>query len=350
MTTAGPLPTPALRGRASSRPTMHDVAAYAGVSHKTVSRVVNGDPYVSEEMLDRVTKAIDAVGYRRNEFARQLRRGSTNTISIVMEDVSDPFYSVVTRAAEEVAAAREVFLIAASSEGDPARAARLVTTFNGRQVEGQILTPTEGIEDEGLATELRMGAPLVFIDRPVPGLEADTVLADNAGGTRLATEHLLAHGHRRIAYLGDNPSLFTAQERLSGYRSALTDAGLDVDERLIHLGAPDVAEIDAALAEMLALEPAPTALITGNNRVTHAALRSSHRVLQRLALVGFDDFELADVLEPPVTVVAQDASGMGRRAAELLFERIAGEDRPAQTIVLPARLIERGSGERRPTP
>ncbi|MPV49544.1 MULTISPECIES: LacI family DNA-binding transcriptional regulator [unclassified Pseudactinotalea] len=327
---------------------MHDVAAFAGVSHKTVSRVVNGDPYVSDDMLARVTAAIDAVGYRRNEFARQLRQGSTNTISFVMEDVSDPFYSVVTRAAEEVAAAREVFLVAASSEGDPARAVGLVNTFNGRQVEGQLLTPTEGIESEGLATELRMGAPLVFIDRPVRGLEADTVLADNAGGTRLATEHLLAHGHRRIAYLGDNPSLYTARERASGYRAALEAAGAGVDERLIHLGTPNVAEVDAVLARLLDLDPAPTALITGNNRLTHAALRTGRRILQRLALVGFDDFELADVLDPPVTVVAQDASGMGRRAAELLFDRIAGDSRPPENVTLPVRLIERGSGERPP--
>ncbi len=348
MTASKPLSPPSIRTRGTGRPTMHDVAAHAGVSHKTVSRVVNGDPYVSEEMLAKVTASIEVVGYRRNEFARQLRRGSTNTISIVMEDLSDPFYSVVTRAAEEVAAEHEFFLITASSEGDPARAARLVTTFNGRQVEGQILTPTEGIESEGLETELRMGSPLVLIDRPVPGIEVDTVLADNAGGTRLAVEHLLAHGHRRIAYLGDQPSLYTAQERLAGYRAGLEAAGVEVDDRLIHLGTPDVEEIDAALAEMLALTPAPTALLTGNNRTTHAALRTGRRILHRLALVGFDDFELADVLDPPVTVVAQDASGMGRRAAELLFERIAGTDRPAQTVVLPARLIERGSGERPP--
>jgi LacI family transcriptional regulator len=179
----------------------------------------------------------------------------------------------------------------------------------------------------------------------MPGLEVDTVLADNRAGAASGTAHLLRQGHRRIGYLGDAPDIFTASERLEGYRQAMAEAGCPVDASWIAMGRPDPLELRFALTRMLG-GPAPvTALMCGNNRTTVAVLRELAWRQECPALVGFDDFELADLLAVPVTVVAQDPVLMGRTAAELLFRRLRGEPAPAQHILIRTRLIPRGSGE-----
>ncbi|MGI5273954.1 LacI family DNA-binding transcriptional regulator [Nonomuraea sp. CA-218870] len=322
------------------RPTMKDVASAAGVALKTVSRVVNGEPGVHPATADRVRAAIDRLGYSRNESARVLRRGRTSTVGLVIEDVADPFYAGLGRAVESVAAAHGCLLLSASSSEDPAREHELVRAFCARRVDGLIVVPA-GADHSYLRPELDAGTPAVFVDRPPgPGLDVDTVLADNAGGAALATRHLLAHGHRRIAFLGDQPTIFTAARRLHGYRTAL---GRLYDERLVSMRAPTLDSVREALDRMLALDRPPTALFTGNGRLTVTALR----VLagRPTALVGFDDFELADLLRPAVTVVAQDPARMGRVAAELLFRRLSGDGGPAEHPVLPVALVRRGSGE-----
>jgi len=173
------------------------------------------------------------------------------------------------------------------------------------------------------------------------------VLSDNAGGAAQGVAHLIRHGHRRIAFLGDSPAIFTARERLRGYRDALAAAGLPYDEALVSMGRPDPQRVRAALAAMAALPDPPTALFTGNGLITTHVLRAlaARPGPDRPALVGFDDLELADLLTPGVTVVAQDPAGLGRTAAELLFRRLAGNRGPAQRVLLPTRLIVRGSGE-----
>lgn len=319
---------------------MKDVASAAGVALKTVSRVVNGEPGVRPATADRVRAAIERLGYSRNESARVLRGGRTSTIGLVIEDVADPFYAGLGRAVEDVAAAHGCLLLSGSSNEDPARERELVRTFCARRVDGLIVVPA-GDDHSYLRPELDAGTPAVFADRPPgPGLDVDTVLADNAGGAALATRHLLARGHRRIAFLGDDPAIFTAARRLHGYRDAL---GHLYDERLVAMRSPAPESVRADLERMLALERPPTALFTGNGRLTVTALRALTG--RRMALVGFDDFELADLLRPAVTVVAQDPAGMGRVAAELLFRRLAGDTGPSEHPLLPVRLIERGSGE-----
>ncbi|WP_436838819.1 LacI family DNA-binding transcriptional regulator [Nonomuraea cavernae] len=323
------------------RPTMKDVASAAGVALKTVSRVVNGEPGVNPATAKRVRDAIDRLGYSRNESARVLRRGRTSTVGLVIEDVADPFYSALSRAVEDVAIRHGCLLLTGSSGEEPARERELVRTFCARRVDGLIVVPASG-DHSYLRPELDAGTPAVFVDRPPgPGLDVDTVLSDNAGGARLATRHLIAHGHRRIAFLGDHPSIFTAARRLDGHRAAL---GRLFDERLVSMRPPSLDTARADLDRMLALDRPPTALFTGNGRLTVTALRALGG--RPLALVGFDDFELADLLSPGVTVVAQDPGGMGRRAAELLFRRLSGDDGPSEHHELPVRLIPRGSGER----
>ncbi|MFG3440094.1 LacI family DNA-binding transcriptional regulator [Nonomuraea sp. NPDC047897] len=322
------------------RPTMRDVASAAGVALKTVSRVVNGEPGVHPGTAERVREAIERLGYSRNESARVLRRGRTATVGLVIEDVADPFYSALGRAVEDVTTAHGCLLLSGSSGEDPARERELIRTFCARRVDGLIVVPA-GEEHSFLRPELDAGTPAVFVDRPPgPGLDVDTVLCDNDGGARLATRHLLAHGHRRIAFLGDRPSIYTASRRLHGYRAAL---GRLFDERLVSMRAPAPRDVRADLDRMLALDSPPTALFTGNGRLTTTALRALDG--RPMALVGFDDFELADLLRPGVTVVAQDPASMGRLAAELLFRRLSGDGGPAEHLSLPVRVIPRGSGE-----
>ncbi|WP_239123043.1 LacI family DNA-binding transcriptional regulator [Sphaerisporangium siamense] len=338
----------------SRRPTMNDVAATAGVALKTVSRVVNDEPGVNAATADRVRQAIALLGYRRNEGARDLRRGRTASIGLVIEDVADPFYSGLSRAVEDVALGNGSLVFTGSSGEDPGRERELVLAFCARRVDGLIIVPA-GADHGYLVPELTAGIRVVFADRPAgPGLDVDTVLCDNAGGAGAGTAHLIAHGHRRVAFLGDNPAIFTAGERLRGYREALAGAGLPYDPALVAMGTTEQARVHADLARLLALPDPPTAVFTGNGRVTVTALRALESLGPRpsatggLAIVGFDDFELADLLTPAVTVVAQDPAGLGRTAADLLFRRLAGDAAPPERLRLPTRLIPRGSGELRP--
>nr|WP_204286734.1 LacI family DNA-binding transcriptional regulator [Microbispora amethystogenes] len=345
------------------RPTMNDVAAAAGVALKTVSRVVNDEPGVNAATALRVKAAIDRLGYRRNDGARTLRRGRTASIGLVIEDAADVFYSSLSRAVEETALHHGCLLFTGSSQEDAARERDLVLAFCARRVDGLIIVPA-GTDHTYLAPEFEAGTRAVFADRPPgAGCEADVVLSDNAGGARAGAAHLIAHGHRRIAFLGDLPRIFTAAERLRGYREALAAAGLPYDEGLVAMGPADPARLRADLARLLRAADPPTALLTGNGRTTVETLRALASItgsatgafvegvrpgLGGLALVGFDDFELADLLG--VTVVAQDPARLGRTAADLLFLRLAGDDGPVTRFELPTRLIPRGSGERPPPP
>jgi LacI family transcriptional regulator len=338
---------------------MNDVAAAAGVALKTVSRVVNNEPGVNTATAERVQAAIDRLGYRRNDGARTLRQGRTASIGLVIEDVADPFYSGLSRAVEDVALRHDYLVFTGSSGESPTRERDLVLAFCARRVDGLIIVPA-GDDHEYLTPELDAGIAAVFADRPPgDGPEADTVLCDNSGGSRAGVHHLIAHGHRRIAFVGDSPSIFTAAERLNGYRQALSAAGLPYEERLVAMGPGEQARIQADVERILSSPEPPTALFTGNGQITVATLRAlasftppgvrhggSAEDLARPALVGFDDFELADVLK--ITVVAQDPAGLGRTAAELLFRRLSGDEGPPRRVELPTRVVDRGSGEVRP--
>jgi LacI family transcriptional regulator len=324
---------------------MKDVAQAAGVSLKTVSRVVNGESGVGAGTAGRVTEAITALGFRRNDLARSLRSAHASaTLGLIIEDLANPFYSTIARAVEEVARRRGFIVITASSEESAERERELMATLLSRRVDGLLVVPAA--RDHGyLRPELAMGVQVVFLDRPPGGLEADTVLLDNAGGARAGVEHLLAQGHRRIGLIGDPPELYTLAERVKGYRAALAARGVEFDETLLRLGAHDVAQAELSARSLLQLPDPPTAIFAANNRVSVGALRALKAVGARLALVGFDDFELADMLPVPVTVVRHDPAELGRRAAELLFARLDGDGGAPQTVILQTELVVRGSGE-----
>jgi LacI family transcriptional regulator len=331
----------------STRPTMRDVASRAGVSLKTVSRVINGEAGVAVATAARVADAIDDLGFQRNDLARSLRQGvSSSTLGLVIEDVANPFYSAIAQAVEAAARERGFLLITASCEEDPDRERELVQALLRRRVDALLLVPASR-DHAYLVRETAGGTPVVFLDRPPVGLEADTVLLDNFGGARAAVEHLLAHGHRRIAVVGDTDELFTAAERLAGYRHALEAAGVPVLDELIRLGTHDAAQAESVVHDLLALPPdrRPTALFAGNNRNAIGALRALRTASHRIALVGFDDFELADLLALPSTVVRHDSQQMGAHAAALAFARLDGGAHPPRRVVVPTELIVRGSGE-----
>jgi LacI family transcriptional regulator len=336
-----------------ARPTMRDVAALSGVAVKTVSRVMNDVPTVAPELAERVRKAAEMLGYRPNLTASSLRRGAgrTATIGLLLEDVSNPFSAALLRAVEDDARARGVQVLIGSLDEDPDRERELARTLIDRQVDGLIVVPA-GQDQSYLVAESRLGVCTVFLDREPRLFSADAVVSDNRGGAITAVEHLLAAGHRRIGYLGDRQTIATAVQRFEGYERAMERAGYAIDAQLIAHNLRTLADARRATMEMMAAPKPPTALFTSQNLVTIGAATALHQLgLQhRVALVGFDDFALSDVLEPGVTVIAQDATGMGRWAAQLLFARRAGDDSPPRTHVVPTKLVPRGSGELRPPP
>jgi LacI family transcriptional regulator, galactose operon repressor len=212
-----------------------------------------------------------------------------------------------------------------------------------RRVDALLIVPAA--PDHRYLEDAGFGQRAVFLDRPPAGTEADTVLIDNAAGARQAVAHLLAHGHRRIAFVGDSRRLYTARERLQGYRRALADAGVEHDPELVALDNSTSQAATTAVGRLLALPRTrrPTAVFGGNNRCTVGALHALGRRRRSVGLVGFDDFELADLLE--VSVVRTDPYRLGQLGAGLAFARLDGDSRRAQRVVVAVELVPRGSGE-----
>jgi LacI family transcriptional regulator len=331
---------------------MRDVAALAGVSLKTVSRVINREPGVSPDLTARVTRAIEQLDFRPNLAASSLRRsdGRTASVGVILEDIANPYSAAVHRAVEDVARAHGLIVFAGSVDEEPERERLLASAFIARRVEGMIVIPT-GEDQSYLANELRAGMAIVFVDRPPMHLDADVVLSSDREGAAAGVRHLISSGHRRIAFLGDLTSIRTARERHAGYVDALVSSGIELDPVLVRrdLHSSDLAQ--AAATDLFALDPAPTAVFASQNLITVGVLRAMRpqRLERRIALVGFDDVPLADLLEPGVTVVAQDPSRIGQIAAETLFRRLAGDRGPTARHIVDTTLIQRGSGELPPS-
>jgi LacI family transcriptional regulator len=324
------------------------VAALAGVGTKTVSRVINNEPNVSLNMRERVERAIAVLKFEPHLGAGTLRRGNRKTyaIGLLTDSVDNPFSAAVDRAVENVAMLHNTAVFAASSDDDPTREQTLIQAFTRRRVDGLILTMTRS--DHGyLQHEREQGTPIVFVDRPPNGLVADAVVTDNYAASVTATRHLLDFGHRQIAHLGDELIIQTAVERRRGFTDATRAAGLSEHASATINNLRSEQEARRAVTELMSIAEPPTALFTSQNLVTIGAIRALRDLgLQhQVAVVGFDDIELADLLDPPITVMAQDPQAIGTLAANRVFARLDGATDPASTQVVPARLIVRGSGE-----
>lgn len=325
-----------------ARPTMNDVAREAGVALKTVSRFVNGATNIDPVLSARIDAAINALGYRRNLAAASIRPGqASRVIGLIIGDLANPYYSLLARAVETYASDHGYLLIAASSDEDGARHDRLVDRLLDQRVDGLLVVPPR---DAGRTWDqvLPPLPPVVFLDRPTGFDRADTVLADNAGGAHQATQTLIGCGARRVAFVGDDPGLYTMRERYHGYVRALQEADLPVDDRLVRTGVHDVKQASATVRGLLDRH-ATDAIFAANNRSAVGALDAFTTLRRRVALVGFDDFEGATLVHPQVSVVSQPIVEMGHRAAAILIERLSGHASARTTQVLPTTLILRGS-------
>lgn len=328
---------------------MRDVAQTAGVSLMTVSRVVNGDPGVTPETAARVERAVRRLGYQRNDMARHLRRKGqgTQTIGLLVDDLANPFFSSLARAVEDEARLRKYVVLIGSSNDDLRREQEVVSAFCARRVDGLIVVPVGG-NHRYLRAQLTAGTKVVCVDRPADSLDVDTVVVDNRNGAQQAVAHLLGHGHRRIGYLGDHRNIWTLQERYAGFCDALGDYGLTPDPALIRHGLRTGADAAGAAMSLLRSADPPTAIFATNDLITIGVIQGLGEDASKVAVVGFDDFTLAERVNPPVTVVAQDPVALGATAAQLLFARIAGDTSPPRKVLLLTRLVVRGSGELAP--
>jgi LacI family transcriptional regulator len=328
----------------AARPTLKDVAREANVSQKTASRVLNEERYVRPEVRDRVKDAIGRLGYRSNDVARTLKLGTTRTIGLVIADISNPFYAACAQGVARVARQRGYSVILSASDEGLQAEREYVELLVRQRIAGLLLVPAAG-DHSYLSSERSRGLPVVALDRPLVGIDSDAVLVENEAGMLAMTAHLVAHGCRRIAILSGSPDIYTYSTRLQGYRRALEAAGIAERIRIID---PTVEGATAATMELMS-EPDPLdSICCVSNRVTVGVLAALGRlgisVPDDLAVIGFDDFELSDVVRPRVTMVRQPANELGMRAASLLIDRIEGyEDGPPRVVTLPVELMVRDS-------
>jgi LacI family transcriptional regulator len=323
--------------------TMREVAARAGVSAKTVSRVMRQDRYVSDDVRQRVDRAITELQYVPNTLARTFRQGRDAAIGVAVPDISDPFFAGVTHAVEQVARTRDVAVFVTSLGTDGANERAGVEALLARQLTGLISTPVAA--DQSYLRRWQASTPMVFIDRRPRGLHADSVVQDDHGGAHAAVAHLIDHGHRRIAFIGDQLGIPTIQRRLEGYRAALTDSGLPTDPWLVRLTGSTEERVAHEVHDLFDGRRAPTAVFCADINTTVALVP----VLQSLArpdiaLISFGDFPLAASLRPSLTVVDQDPAAIGRFAASRVFDRHDRPDRQLRrSTVLPVDLVVRQS-------
>lgn len=320
--------------------TMRDVAALAGVSAKTVSRVYNDDPHVTSETKERVEAALQQLSYVPNTIATTFRTGRAPIIGVAVPDITDPLFASIAQAAEELARTRGMSVVITSIGVDPGREVGVVRALLSQPLSGLVVAPVSG--DHRYLAPWAERMPVVFVDRQPVGLAADSFTEDDVGGARLATTHLIGHGHTRIGFIGDDRSITTCRNRLQGYRDALVDAGLTFSEELVSFGAFDRPGARNAFAAIDRTRPAPTALFCSNARSAISLVpfvRSSG-----VAMTTFGDFPLADMLQPAWTYIDQDPHRLGTLAAQRILDRL---DRPQgrfrRRTVLPVPLVERES-------
>ncbi|MDQ3544343.1 MAG: LacI family transcriptional regulator [Actinomycetota bacterium] len=327
------------------RPTMHDVAARAGVALSSVSRALSDHPDVSKKMRRRVNDAARELGYEPNFLAQSLRTGSTHMIGFLIRDIANPFFAAMANGAEHFVRQRGFVMLLVNSDGDPDVEANHINVLRRRRVDGLILNLVTEDHEPTLEALATLETPYVLVDRTLPGTVASAVLCDHYTGVRSAAEDLLAHGHRRIALVTGQRSVRPVRERLRGLTDAFSIAGLAHDDRLVALGSFGG---DFARQQTHALlddaEP-PTAILTGGAQVTIGVLKAlAERGIvagRDIAMVALDELDLLEIVQPAISVVARDPHRMGSEAARLLLDAAAGH--PPQTVLLPTTYSPRST-------
>jgi LacI family transcriptional regulator len=329
--------------------TMRDVARVAGVSAKTVSRVFNDDPHVTQETRDRVRWAMQKLNYVPNLLAKSFRAGADTAVGLAIPDIADPFFAEMTSSIEIDLMDRGMAVVVTSLGHGPDRERYVLEALLRRQISGLIVACVSA--DQSYLAPWQERTPMVFLDRAPRRLDGVFVIEDDLGGAREAVAHLARHGHRRVAFFGVSTRVTTTDRRLKGYRSAVAEIGLDADPELICMTSESPEVSAAEMMKRLAAPNPPTAVFSCNVPCTMALVLALHQAGHTgVAIVGFGDFPMAAALSPAVTVVDQDPAGLGRIAVERLLQRI--EDPAAQVrrrTVLPVQLIPRGSGELPPS-
>lgn len=322
-------------------PALLDVAQRAGVGAATVSRVINGGRNVSSETFARVTAAISELNYIPSHAARSLKGARTGTIGLIVPSVADPFFSTASAAIQEVANAHGLLVLLAASDNDPRKEREYLTKLIQRRVDGLILAPSEAAN---AAIFAEAGFPTICFDRPMKGNSVGTVVSDNYSGAKLATEHLIAQGYQRILCIGGYPKLFTSKLRFRGHRDVIQKAGLPY---LAELNVEDYSSAEAAVLAHLSGPKAADAIFSTKNSTTvdvYKILRGlGIQIPHSMGLLGYDDFELADTLDPPISVIRQPVTQMATRAAEWLVQQMETGDQTYATVTLNVELVVRDS-------
>ena len=332
----------------SNRATVKDVAKAAGVALSTASRALTDHPDVSPEMRERVAAAARLLDYEPDFLAQSLRTGKTQTIGLLVADLTNPIFADVVRGACDWARKHGYAALLTNSDSRADVDAEYLQLFLRRRVDGVILMPASGNHQDIAAELADPKVPIVAFDcDPPPGSTVSTVLWDHASGFHEATSSLVAHGHERIAFIGGSDSHRPLRERLLGYQDALREAGISEDEALIRLGPVHPTFARDATMDILARSTRPTALVVGANRLLPGVLEALHAAQiapgRDLALVSADDIELARLHQPPISVVTRHTYRMGQLAVRTLLERIEEPAAPVRSIVLSTRFVERPS-------
>lgn len=333
----------------SSTPKLSDVARLAGVGNATVSRFLNGHEYVSEDASRRVKQAISDLGYIPNRIARSLKGASSGMIGMIVPSISDMFFSQCAEAVEIVARKHGSLLIVMASHDNPLIELENLQQLLLHRIDGLILSSAQS-RNTKLYKELKaVTIPVVGLDRPLQEANIPSVISENLEGAKAATAHLLSHGYDKVLCIHIKPELYPIQERLQGYTQAMNEAGLTP---LLHK-VENAKDAELCLKSHLDSGESRIAVFAANNlaaRFTWEAIRTLHLAIPRqVAMLCFDDFDLADSLTPPMSVVQQTVDDLGRTAAELLFEKLQDKnahDEPAvlsEPIRFSTRLIIRKS-------
>lgn len=325
----------------ASAPALADVARLAGVGSGTVSRVINGGKNVSPKTLARVHAVMRELGYQPSYAARALKGAPSNTIGLIVPTVADPFFSSAAAAIEEVAGHHDTLVLLAASGNDPRKEERELNALIRRGVDGLILAPSGGSTP---ALVENAPFPVVCFDRPIQNAALTAVTADNYAGARAATEYLIDRGYKKILCVGGYGRLLTSQTRFKAHKDAVVEAGLPY---LAELEAEDLTSTQSAVLRHVLGADRVDAIFSTKNTTTiyvYKCLKDlGIKIPGQIGIVGFDDFDLADVLDPPISVVRQPITRIATRAAELLFEEMSTQKTLKQTIKFDVELVLRGS-------